>query len=216
MIRGLGVIILWLGFLFLASHCDDGDEESSLVVAWTFDSGDCASNGVETVRVAATPSGGEPLTGEATCDAQSVDLGSVGAGSYSIVAQGLDAGGVVRAENFGTSVTISSGVPSIDVDVTLHPKASRVTVSWNGCPASVILPYFITIYNPPDQAGGELIDDVTSVQESCSAKIAALENVPPGNYIVELDSRAVTPKIYATQSITVIAGEDADVAFDVP
>jgi hypothetical protein len=50
----------------------------------------------------------------------------------------------------------------------------------------------------------------------CGTRYATLTNVPPGNYIVELDSRAVTPKIYGTKTVMVVAGEDAEVTFNLP
>jgi hypothetical protein len=107
-------------------------------------------------------------------------------------------------------------MPGGNVEVTLHSKASKVRVNWNGCPSGTILPYFIALYNVPDQTGGPLTDEVKFTQTSCSSRSASLTNVPPGNYIVELDSRAVSPKIYGKKPVTVIAGEDVEVTFDVP
>lgn len=84
------------------------------------------------------------------------------------------------------------------------------------CPGSVILPFHITLYDPPATAGDPLTDEVKSVQESCSSSTATLTNVAPGDYVIELDSRAVTPAVYSTQDLTVVAGEDAEVTFGVP
>ena len=65
-------------------------------------------------------------------------------------------------------------------------------------------------------ANGELIDEVVSVQENCSSDTATLMNVLPGDYIIELDSITVTPKVYSRQPLTVVTGEDATVNFQVP
>jgi len=202
--------------LMCLAGCVDDSENVAVAVAWVFADGDCASNGIETVRVEVTRSSGAPLTGEAACQEGRVELGTAEGGG-SIVAQGLDAGGVVRAQNYGMSVSnLQASSRFGDIEVTLHPKPSNVIVTWNGCPGSVILPYFITLYNPPAQTGDPLTDDVKSVQASCSTREATLETINPGDYVVELDSRAVTPKVLGTRPVTVVAGEDVTVHIDLP
>lgn len=62
-------------------------------------------------------------------------------------------------------------------------------------------------------AGGPLTSKVAEVQESCVSQQATLMNVPPGDYIIELDSRAVTPAVRSSQTLQVEAGEDAEVMF---
>ncbi len=201
--------------LVLSSCGDKDDDDASLVVKWQFSSGDCASNNVETIQVKAIPESGDTLKGSASCSAESINLGKASSGTYSIRVQGMDANDIVRAENYSYSVTIQGGY-SPDMNVTIFPKSSNVNVTWNGCPSGVILPYHITLYNPPAQAGDTPTDDVKTVQESCSSGTATLTSVQPGEYVIELDSRAVTPKIYGTKTITVVAGEDMDVDFDLP
>lgn len=202
--------------IMLTAAC--GGEEigsSTLEAAWTFESGDCASHGVETVRVTWTLQGSTPQEAEFACtDGQGV-LGELaeGGGTYAIAAQGLDAGGVARVENFSQSVTFGQGRTVGPVEITLRPKPANIVVTWGGCPPGVIIPYFIAVYRPPAQVGGELTDKVTEVQETCSSGTATLERVAPGDYVVELDTRAITPMVYATQQVTVVAGEDAQVAF---
>lgn len=201
-----------LALFCLALACGD-DSDNSLNVAWTFGSGDCSSNSIQTVRVTWTPEGGASQTSEFECTDGQGKLGEVeGGGTYAILAQGLDAEGVVRAENYGTSVSFGdSGTGGRPVDVVLQPKSSDVVVSWSGCPAGFILPYFITLYRPPAQTGGALIDKVTEAQQNCSNGETTLQNVKPGDYIVELDSRAVSPAIRSTAPVTVVAGETATV-----
>jgi hypothetical protein len=104
------------------------------------------------------------------------------------------------------------------VSLTLRPKPADVVVNWqmssgSGCPPSVTLPYYIAIYRPPATDGGTLTDKVKEVQESCSSKTARLTSVTPGSYVVELDSRAQTPKVRGTQPVTVNPGENATVNF---
>lgn len=209
-------LLVFVAALLFAIGCGEDESDVKLAIRWTFAAGDCASNGVETVSVEATPTSGSRKTAQAACSAGRVDLGAVENGSYAIVAKGLDAGGVEKAESSGLTVTIAGGAPSNGFEVTLQPKASNVEVSWNGCPTGVVLPYYVTLYRPPAQAGGALTDEVTSVQESCSAGSATLENVAPGDYVVEVDSRAVTPAVRGTAPVTVVAGEDAQVTLNVP
>jgi hypothetical protein len=208
--------LVGINSILLLCNCINETGSGDFLVTWKFSSGDCATNKIEKVRVKATSSGGDTLSGEATCSAPSINIGAAGNKTYTVIAQGIDANGVVRAENYTTTVSFSGNMSGSDIEVTLHPKASKVRVNWNGCPTGVILPYFITLYNMPLQAGGVLVDEVTSTQITCDAGYATLTSVPPGNYIIELDSRAITPKVYGTKSITVVAGEDVEVTFNLP
>lgn len=61
--------------------------------------------------------------------------------------------------------------------------------------------------------GGALTQKVSEKQETCSARTATLTNVAPGDYVVELDSRAVTPMVKGTRTVTVRNGENATVDF---
>lgn len=195
----------------------DDDGATDLRVTWTFASGDCASNGIQTVRITWTPAGGAQQTADFACSAGQGTLGKLSKGaSYSITGQGLDAGGTARVESFGQMASFPDGRAFSPITVTLRPKASDIVVSWNGCPASVILPYFISLYSPPAMPGGALGARIKQVQETCSSRKATLDRVVPGDYVVELDSRAVTPKVRATQAVTVVAGEDAAVMLNVP
>jgi hypothetical protein len=205
--------------LGLAASCGDEEESNPLAVAWVFSQGDCASSGVETVRVTWTPTGGAGESKEFACTDGRGELGVVPGGSYAIQAEGLDAGGNVVAENFGTTTSFGDIGPFGDLEVTLHPKSANVTVSWTlstggTCPAQVTLPFFITLYNPPADGETELTDKVTEKQESCASGQTTLERVAPGDYVVELDSRAVTPKVRGTAEVTVEPGQDATVSID--
>ncbi|MHB8878118.1 MAG: hypothetical protein ACYC8T_30845 [Myxococcaceae bacterium] len=207
------------GVLLSALACGGKPADLSLNVAWTFSSGDCTSNSVTTVRVSWGPSG-ETLTDvEFPCTAGGGKLGelSPSGSSYTIRAEGLDSGGVARVTHFGTTLTASSGTGGEPVDLMLRPKPSNVVVTWSkgstGCPTGVVLPYFAAIYNPPAQAGGPLTSKVKEVQETCSKRTATLTDIAPGAYVVELDSRAVTPSVRGRKDVTVVAGEGAQVAF---
>lgn len=211
MVRERIILVLAL----LGAACGPGDEggSSTLEASWTFETGDCASNGVETVKVSASMQGGDTLEGEFACTDGSGELGEIAeGGTYSIEAQGLDADGVVRAENFGQSTTFPDGRVLGPVEITLRPKSSNVIVSWDGCPPGVVIPYFVALYNPPAEEGGELTDKVTEVQETCTSGEATLMRVAPGDYIAEVDTRAVTPALRDTAPVTVVAGEDAEVS----
>ncbi|MBX5481142.1 MAG: hypothetical protein IRZ16_04730 [Myxococcaceae bacterium] len=208
-------IMLGAAAALLLAGCG-GPEAHPLVVAWSFESGDCATNGVETVHVKVTPDAGEPKEADAACADGRVDMGVFGAGTYGITVDGRDASGKVVAINFGTSTTFGETGPFGDLEVTLHPKPADVIVTWelsngSGCPTGVVLPYYIAIYRKPAEQNGPLTDKVKEVQESCSAKTATLEDVAPGDYVVELDSRAVTPKVRGTAPVTVTPGTDAHV-----
>ena len=74
-----------------------------------------------------------------------------------------------------------------------------------------MLPYQVTLYR-----GTGTTTKATSTQASCEASKAVLENVLPGDYTAEVDSRAVTPAVKGTAAVTVKAGEDAEVAISVP
>lgn len=202
--------------ILLLCNCINEPGSGDFLVKWNFSSGDCATNKIEKVRVKATSSDKDTLSGEAACRAPSVKIGVAGNKTYTVIAQGIDANGVVRAENYATTVSFSGNMSGPAIEVTLHPKASKVRVNWNGCPTGVILPYFITLYNVPLQAGGPLVDEVTYTQITCDAGSATLTSVPPGSYILELDSRAISPKVYGKKPVTVVAGEDAVVTFSLP
>ncbi|MBK6696756.1 MAG: hypothetical protein IPG50_31870 [Myxococcales bacterium] len=192
----------------------EGDANNKLSLAWKFGSGDCASNKVEKVKVTVTPPGGASAASEFACAAGAGDLGDITTGSYGIKAEGLDGAGTPR---FEASMTASfpDGKVSGPLDLTLRPKASNVNVTWNGCPPGVVQPYFVALYRPPT-SGTALTNKVKEVQESCQAKRATLESIAPGDYVVEVNSRAVTPAVRGTKPVTVVAGQDVEVALSVP
>jgi hypothetical protein len=197
--------------------CGDDDGYTSLAVAWSFDAGDCASNNVETVRVGWAPQGGAMQAIEFPCTDGMGKIGEVdGPGSFSLSADGVDAQGVIRVVSYATSVSYSGdGNGGVPIEITLHPKPADVLVEWTlaggSCPEGVVLPYYIALYLPPTQMGGPLTDKLTEVQVSCSAGEATLTQVAPGAYVIELDSRAVTPAVYGTADVTVVAGENTSV-----
>jgi hypothetical protein len=203
------------------ASCGEAPEDRALNVTWSFLSGDCASNAVKTVRVTWGPSGAVTQKADFECAAGQGKLGELSSegGSYGITAEGLDAAGVARFTHFGTTLNVgSAGTLGQAVDLTLRPKPAAVIVTWRmsnggGCPPAVQLPYFIAIYRPPAMAGGALTDKVKEVQESCVSRTATLEDVTPGDYVVELDTRAITPKVRGTQQVTVRGGENAMVDF---
>jgi hypothetical protein len=202
--------------LFTVGACGGSDAGTTdLTVAWSFPSGDCATNGIKTVRVAWTAPGTPQRSSDFPCTALQGKLGTLTKGSHAIAAEGLDGGGVARMGSTLTA-TFPDGKAGGPVTFTLRPKSSNVVVTWNGCPRGVILPYFISLYPPPAMPGGPLANRIKMLQESCTAGRATLESVAPGDYVVELDSRAVTPRILATKPVTVVAGENASVAMGVP
>ncbi len=195
------------------SGSDDSDN-TTLSVTWKFESGDCAANKVDKVRVTFTPPGGSATPKEFACSAGSGELTQITAGTYSIQAEGLDASGVARFTST-QSASFPDGKVAGPLDMTLRSKPSNVIVTWNGCPGSTILPYQVAIYRPP-ASGTALTDKVKETQASCQDKKATLEAIKPGEYVVEVDSRAVSPAVKGTQQVTVVAGEDAQVNVPVP
>lgn len=219
--------LLVMMLAMMAAACGgDGEGKGSgsdaLDVSWSFESGDCASHGIETVKVTVTPEGGEPEEASFDCAAGSGEVGTIdeAGGTYDVTAEGLDADGVVRAESFGSTLNVGEGAASsVFTDIALHPSPSDVQVTWTTggtgpCPRDVVLPYHITLYTPPAEAGGPLTEKVTEIQETCSSGAVTLTNVAPGDYVVEVDSRAVTPAVRGTAPVTVTAGEAAQVAVE--
>lgn len=203
--------------LLLAAACGKETTSTSLDATWSFSSGSCASLAVQTVHVTWGPVGGATQGKDVPCEAGGAALGTVEAsGSYAVDAEGFDAGGVARAESFGAVLSFGSGAPSaVSVPIVLSPKRANVVVTWSmstggGCPIGVILPYYVTLHEPPAVPLGA---QVASTQESCVTQAATLGLVPPGDYVVVLDSRAVTPKVYGKKLVTVVPGEDATVSF---
>ena len=201
-------------FTMMSAACGgDDDGAASLAVAWAFEAGDCASNGIERLDITVTP--GE--TASFSCATGQGIVGDIFAGeTHSILAQGLDSGGIVRVENMPHTVSFSGDKSEVSVELSLRPKPVDVTVTWDGCPPGVTLPYFITLYRQPASPDGALEDDVASLQAGCKKGQATLEKIAPGDYVVEVDSRAVVPAVVGTAKVTVIAGEDAKVHVAVP
>lgn len=207
--------------LVLASACGGSAKDLALNAAWTFQSGDCASNGVTTVRVSWGAAGAAKTDVDFACAAGSGKLGELApsGGTYSVSAVGLDAAGVARVTDFGTTLTVhEGGMGGQPVTLTLRPKPADVVATWSmsgggGCPSGVVLPYFITLYNPPATPGATPTSKVQEVQESCSTQTATLSSVAPGSYVLVLDSRAVTPKVRSQKDVTVQPGVNATVDF---
>lgn len=213
----------WILGVTLLSACGGGDDggDTSLRVTWSFDEGDCAANGVETVRVTWGAEGEAPEAVDFACKDGQGELGDPGhGGTFVINAEGLDSDGRAWAQSYGSSVTFGdSGTLGMPLTVTLHPIGSIVTVSWSLpggdlCPSGVILPYHVTLYTAPEPVGGELVDVIATVQEGCMSGQVSLPDVLPGDYVVEVDSRAVTPALLATAPVTVEPRMDATVAVE--
>jgi hypothetical protein len=213
----------FLGLLAMGMAACESDRSqlgasTSLVVAWTFDSGDCSSGGIETVRITWGP--WEPgATGDDTVVFPCADgAGTVGfvepGGTYFVAAAGLDAGGVARAENFPTGLELGDSLPSsVSMDVELHPKPVTVSVSWSvsgagGCPWGYLLPYYVSLY---EAAGGVPTKLVARTQVDCIDAATTLERVRPRDYVVEVESVTTTPWVHGERALTVVAGEDAAV-----
>lgn len=200
---------------------DSEENQLDLNVKWAFLSGDCTSNAVSRVKVSWGATGATKEDVEFDCAAGQGKLGQFGStgGEYGITAAGLDSGGIARFTHFGTTLTVGpNGTGGEPVDLTLRPKPANVIVTWRmssggGCPGSVVLPYTITLFNPPAMMGGTPTVKVKETQESCSTRTATLQDVTPGSYVVDLDSRAVTPMVKAQKNVTVLGGENAMVDF---
>jgi len=219
MLRSILPVCIFLSFT--AVGCGS-DSDMSLRTSWSFDSGDCTTNGITTVSVTFGPANAATQVVTFPCSVGSGLLGTIaaGGGTYVITGQGLDANGVARAVSYGTTANFgSSGAAGRPVTITLHPKPADVLVTWSisgkSCPGVVILPFFITLYKAPTTAGGALGAKVSEAQETCSKGQTTLAQVPPGDYVAELDSRAVTPAVKITASVKVMAGENTQVALQI-
>lgn len=217
-VSGMGVAAV-----LVIMGCGDGGEgpDSTLAVAWSFENGDCAELGIETIRVEWTEEGAAAREAEFPCEDGEGVLGEIpeGGATYSFVVEGMDADGVVRARNFGNQASFEQAATTGPVDITLHPSPVDVVVTWSHasggtCPGMVILPYYVSLYDASDEDSGELTDQVKEVQESCQSGQATLMQVAPGDYVVEIDSRAVTPAVRGSAPLTVVAGEEATLHID--
>ena len=144
----------------LAACGSEGGSDRALKVTWAFETGDCTSNAITKVKVSWGPSSGAKQDVTFDCAAGEGVLGETAAegGSYGITAVGLDAGGVARVTHLGTTLNVgASGLHGSAVDLTLRPKAVHVTLTWgessSACPGQVVLPYTLTLYNPPATQG---------------------------------------------------------------
>jgi hypothetical protein len=201
-----------VGLVACGSSSDDGNTE--LTVTWKFDSGDCTSNGVDKVRVTFGPAGKPGTPTEVACSVGKADVGKISAGSYGVSLEGLDASGTARFTASG-SADYPDGKVFEPFDLTLQAKPSNVTVTWKGCPPSVILPYQITLYKAGAD-GGATSSQAGQTSASCSALKAVVQGVSPGSYIAVLDDQAVTPAVKGSAPVTVTAGQDAEVSIPVP
>lgn len=208
-----------LSVTLVAACGGDDDADTSLRVTWSFDEGDCAANGVETVRVTWGAEGEAPEAVDFACKDGQGELGDPGhGGTFVINAEGLDTDGRARVRSYGSSVTFGdSGTLGMPITVALHPIGSTVTVSWSladgkPCPSGIQLPYYVTLYTAPELDGGELVDVIATAQQGCIAGQVSFPDVLPGDYVVEVDSRAVTPALRATAPVTVEPITDATVA----
>jgi len=216
----LALTFLLFSMLFTSACGEDAD--LSLNVAWVFESGDCASNNIETVLVTWGPDGNLDQEAEFACGDGGGYLGDTSSdgGRYGIGALGFDADGIARVENLGKTVTFhDGGNGGVPIDITLRPKRADVEVTWNiegsgPCP-NIIMPYYVTIYNPPAEPGDPLTDKVTETSESCDTGEVTFPLISPGDYVVRLDNRATIPSVQASEPFTVIAGENTQVQIQI-
>jgi hypothetical protein len=204
--------------LFGCGPAESTGDERVLKVTWAFSAGDCASNAIDTVKASWGADGSAPTELEFACSAGGGTLGQTSAtgGTYSIALSGVDAGGVTRFSTSSTLTVGARGTFGVPVELTLRPKPADVTVTWHfsngsGCPAQVQLPYTIGIYAPPAMGMTGLGAKVKETQEGCATKTATLTDIAPGNYVVDLDSRAQSPMIKAQKNLTVRGGENQTV-----
>jgi len=167
--------------------------------------------------VTVTKQGQSPKKKEFACADGSGSFGEVGAGTYGINVEGLDSNGKVVAQDYGATTSFGASGPPGPIDATLHPKAANVVVSWTlqggrKCPTGVVLPYYVDVYKLPTSSGKQFGQKVGEVQKSCSAGHAPVSDVRPGKYVVQVDSRAVTPDVKGTAKVTVEPGTDAKVS----
>ena len=169
------------------------------------------------MRVAITPEGRDALEQEFPCESARGSFEGSYTGSHTVLADGLDASGTIVANSFDKTVSFGESGPLGDVNVTLRPKREDVVVTWSidgrACPVGVIIPFFVSLYETTD--GTSMGDQISEVQETCSKQEATLESIPPGEYILELDSRAVTPTIQATRQIRVEPGQSTEVEIEI-
>jgi hypothetical protein len=214
---------LAIGALLLAIACSSSDEEQTqtlLRVSWIFEAGDCASNGIDGVRVEWGPSGAARTRLDLACAAGGAALGPIELGRpYDVVASALDAGAVVRALG-GAQVTLTSGrPPTLDTHLVLYPALGRVLVSWStadgaGCPGAIIVPYRVTLWEAPAVPGGALTRSVEDMQVDCFADGATFEHVHPGPYVVEVTAISTSPRITGSAPVTVGPGDERAVHVD--
>jgi hypothetical protein len=210
--RTAAILVACLATLSLACGSSDDDSNTEMTATWKFESGDCASNAVDKVRVTVTHAGTTAATKEFACSAGTGDLLKISTGSYGVLAEGLNASGKVVFTSSQTA-TFPDGKIIGTLDMTLRAAPSKVTVTWKGCPPSVILPYQVTLYRG---ATADKTKQAAQTSASCSASQAVLEGIAPGEYTAEVDSRAVTPNVKGTAPVTVKAGEDTEVNIPVP
>lgn len=208
---------LLLAVLVGAAGCSSssGQEALDFKVTWSFEAGDCAANAVETVRVTWGRSGQAPTDARLDCTSADALLGEFSAepASYAVSVAGLDAAKVERFVGGATLDVGARGTFGRPVDIALRPKPAQLTVNWNGCPRDVVLPYFVAILDTPsttDQGAAKL----TEAQASCAANTVSFGAVPPGRFVVDLATRALTPDVQARKPITLVAGEQFTVEFD--
>lgn len=202
----------------LASACGSGATSSAdFNVSWSFLTGDCASNNITQVKVTWSKQGGMPNVSTYACGDGQAKVGQFdSAGTYVVTAEGLDQGGVARVYHLGTTLNLQqAGNGGHPIALTLRPKPGTVNVTWHfagggGCPGSTILPFFLTALQSGVDAG---TSGNNSTQESCSTKAAVLGQLQPGDYVIDLDSRAVSPMVKAQKNVTVTAGDTAAVDF---
>lgn len=211
-ITATAVVVAWMVTPALACGSSDDDSNTQLTATWKFESGDCTSNAIDKVRVTVTHSGSPATTKEFACSAGTGDLLQISAGTYGVLAEGLNGSGKVVFTSSQTA-TFPDGKVIGPLDMTLRAAPSKVTVTWKGCPPSVILPYQVTLYKG---ATADKSAQAAQTSASCQASKAVLEGIAPGEYTAEVDSRAVTPNVKGTAPVTVKAGEDAEVNIPVP
>lgn len=168
-------------------------DDAGLIVRWEMPPSDCEASGLDQVRVV-LESVSERLTRVVPCSPQEATLEGLPSGAWTLVLEGLDAGGVVRSLSSRASVLLHPGLRD-DLPVQrLAPSPSQVDVSWsfaNGllCGSNNIKEVDVTIF---DRFGHELARDAFP----CDQGEGVLSQVPAGEHLLHVIARDPAGRVF--------------------